>query len=198
MVDMLQRYKPTLHFKIVRWKPPEIDWVKCNTDGASKGNPGESAYDFCVRNCAGDLMYAEAQSIGLTTNMEAEIMAVWKALLFCYSKNYHQVNLKTDSLGVHKMISKEWKISWEEVEKTKEIQFLLNNMQVHVIHIFREANHLGDFIANLAINKENRQQFYSFSNLPVTARRLVNVDKQQILSIRVRTKRINSKQNNNA
>ncbi|KAK4721618.1 hypothetical protein R3W88_011851 [Solanum pinnatisectum] len=64
IVDMLQRYKPTLHYHIVNWKLPEEGRIKCNTDGASKGNPGHSAYEFCMRNNNGDLVYAEGGDIG--------------------------------------------------------------------------------------------------------------------------------------
>ncbi|KAG5612985.1 hypothetical protein H5410_024266 [Solanum commersonii] len=49
-----------------------VGGLKCNTDGASRGNSRESAYSFCVRNQAGNLMYAKACKIGIKTNMEAE------------------------------------------------------------------------------------------------------------------------------
>ncbi|KAK4735964.1 hypothetical protein R3W88_010225 [Solanum pinnatisectum] len=65
---------------------PREGWVTCNTDGASKGNPSQSAYGFCIRNRGGDLIYAEAQSIGEATNMEAEVRAVWEALKYCISE----------------------------------------------------------------------------------------------------------------
>ncbi|KAK4721760.1 hypothetical protein R3W88_011993 [Solanum pinnatisectum] len=71
MVEKLQIYKPTLYFHIVSWKLPEEGWVKCNTDGASRGNPGLSTYGFCIRNSDEDLIYAESQNIGVATNMEA-------------------------------------------------------------------------------------------------------------------------------
>ncbi|KAH0704298.1 hypothetical protein KY290_017150 [Solanum tuberosum] len=63
MVALLQSYKPTLYYDVVNWKPPEMGWIKCNTDGASKGNPRQSSYGFCIRNHTGQLLYAEAQII---------------------------------------------------------------------------------------------------------------------------------------
>jgi len=30
--------------KEVIWSPPHFNWLKCNIDGASNGNPGPSAY----------------------------------------------------------------------------------------------------------------------------------------------------------
>ncbi|KAH0696111.1 hypothetical protein KY285_012930 [Solanum tuberosum] len=50
MAALLQTYKPTLHYHVVNWKSSELGWIKCNTDGVSKGNPGQSSYGFCIRN----------------------------------------------------------------------------------------------------------------------------------------------------
>lgn len=38
VVTVLGNYKPRLYYYIVKWKPPEVGQVKCNTYGASKGN----------------------------------------------------------------------------------------------------------------------------------------------------------------
>ncbi|KAH0698731.1 hypothetical protein KY284_012946 [Solanum tuberosum] len=84
MVALLHTYKPTLYYHVVNWKPPELGWIKCNTDEVSKGNPGQSSYGFCIRNYIGELLYAEAQDIGVTTNMDAESMAIWRALHYCF------------------------------------------------------------------------------------------------------------------
>ncbi|KAH0697743.1 hypothetical protein KY289_015225 [Solanum tuberosum] len=41
LIAKLQNYKPKIYHHSVVWQKPERDKVKCNTDGASKGNPGE-------------------------------------------------------------------------------------------------------------------------------------------------------------
>lgn len=58
MFDLLQGDSSKLFTKVVWWKLPDIGWTKCNTDGASKGNPGTSSYGFCLRDDLGDLIYA--------------------------------------------------------------------------------------------------------------------------------------------
>jgi len=102
MVDNLQNYKATLHYQVVRWMKPQEGWVTCNTDGASKGNPGKSAYVYCIRDKDGDLIYAEARNIGEATNVEAEVIVVWKALQFYFLNDLRQVRLETDSLVLKK------------------------------------------------------------------------------------------------
>lgn len=69
IVEVLNNYIPRLYFCEVVWKPKEEGWITCNTNGASKGNPGHSAYGFCLRNIEGYLLYAKAQSIRLASNM---------------------------------------------------------------------------------------------------------------------------------
>lgn len=174
------------------WKLLEEGWVICNTDGASKRNSGYNAYGFCVRDCEGHLIYTEAQNIGITTNMEAKSFCYMKGLQFCFKHNIHQLKLETDSLSLKNMISRDWKIPWELAERLEEIQKIINLMNVQVKHIFREANQLADFNANTTTDKEDKQQYEHYSQLPSMGRRLVNIDKQQIPSIRVKTNKINN------
>jgi len=76
MITTLSAYKPTLYYRIVCWDKPNPEWVKCNTDGACRENPGQSSYGFSIRNSRGDLIYAEAQIIGEAINMEVEMIYV--------------------------------------------------------------------------------------------------------------------------
>ncbi|XP_070031692.1 uncharacterized protein [Nicotiana tomentosiformis] len=61
-------------------------WYKCNTDGASKGNHGPSSLGFCVRDDEGDVVYASAVDLGVTTHVVAEAKAILQGLEYCTSK----------------------------------------------------------------------------------------------------------------
>ncbi|XP_015160257.1 14.7 kDa ribonuclease H-like protein [Solanum tuberosum] len=150
MFGAMKEYKPKLHYHSVFWGLPQEGGVKCNTDGASRGNPGESAYSFCVRNHEGNLMYAEACKIGIRNNIEAETVAILKALRYCKIKKINKVLIETDSLVVTKMIRNEWKIPWNQVEEIEEIQEIIENIQADITHVFREANQLVDKLVNEA------------------------------------------------
>lgn len=60
VVELISSYRPKLYFLKVKWEVPVNGGLVCNTDGASRGNPGPSAYGFCIRNSEGNLVYAEA------------------------------------------------------------------------------------------------------------------------------------------
>lgn len=55
------KYIPKLYVKKVCWKSTQGAWTIYNTNGASKGNPGEITYGFCMRNKDGELVHAETQ-----------------------------------------------------------------------------------------------------------------------------------------
>lgn len=85
--DMLQRYRPELQISLVSWKPPQAGWVKCSSDGASKGNPGKSYYGFALETIRG-ILSMQNPTMGITTNMVAETMAIKKGLKYCVSQGF--------------------------------------------------------------------------------------------------------------
>lgn len=76
IVEFFTKYRPKLHVLPVAWKLKQDGWITCNTDGASREDLLWSTYGFCLRDAMGNLIYAEAQNINTTTNMEAEAKAM--------------------------------------------------------------------------------------------------------------------------
>lgn len=68
----------------------------------------------------------------------------------------------------------------------EDIHRIMLKLNVHVLHICREANQLSNYVANMTINTTDIQQFWSFNQLPSRTRRLVNSDKQQIPYLRIK------------
>lgn len=68
----MHSHSPKLSYTLVRWLCPNIGGLKCNTDGASRGNVGVSSYGFCHRDWHGDVINVEAGSIGIPTNVITE------------------------------------------------------------------------------------------------------------------------------
>lgn len=87
-----------LHYHLVKWNFSPTGWFKYNIDGASRGNPGESSYAFCIRDSEEDLIYAESKPIGVANNMEAETMAMLKVLREYKSRNISNILIETNSL----------------------------------------------------------------------------------------------------
>ncbi|WMV18780.1 hypothetical protein MTR67_012165 [Solanum verrucosum] len=66
----------------------------------------------------------------------------------------------------------------------------VRTQKVKIKHIFREGNQIADYLANLSINHIEKQEFNSFIDLPTTGKRIINMDKIQTPSIRIRYKKI--------
>ncbi|XP_075095079.1 uncharacterized protein LOC142173397 [Nicotiana tabacum] len=104
MIQYFEGYKPTLTTTRVTWQLPFHGWYKCNTDGASKGNPAPSSLGFCMRDDKGDVVYARAVDLGVTTNVVAEAKAILQGLEYCVEHDLHPLILETDSLVMKKVI----------------------------------------------------------------------------------------------
>ncbi|KAK4384645.1 putative ribonuclease H protein [Sesamum angolense] len=80
-LEIRSSYKPKL--KIVEWTKPEVGWIKINTDGASKGNPGVAGEGGIPRNEEGAVIFAFYEKLGESDNTFAEVFSLFKALQIC-------------------------------------------------------------------------------------------------------------------
>nr|XP_033517447.1 uncharacterized protein LOC117281714 [Nicotiana tomentosiformis] len=96
--------------------------ARCNTDGASKENPGPSSLGFCEKNDVGDLVYTRAVDLGVTTNIVAEAKAILQGLEYCVEHDLHPLILETDYLVLKKVVEGEWDPPWSTVPYVQEIK----------------------------------------------------------------------------
>ncbi|XP_059292528.1 uncharacterized protein LOC132045986 [Lycium ferocissimum] len=96
------------------------------SDGASKGNPGPSAFVFCVRNHEGNLIHAVARRIDDTTCLVAEAKAMYDGIRYCVQKQLILLFLETDSLGLLKFVEGEWDVPW--IICMEEIYLLIHSL----------------------------------------------------------------------
>lgn len=57
----LEAFRPTLHYLPIMWTFPYPYRIKGNSDGASRGNPGEEFLSLLPQGPLGNLIYAEAE-----------------------------------------------------------------------------------------------------------------------------------------
>ncbi|XP_055800831.1 uncharacterized protein LOC129870195 [Solanum dulcamara] len=185
LVHILEEGKARMKVKQVRWNFPPQGWCACNTDGASRGNPGRSAYGFCVRNAQGNLIYAQAGEIGYATNIEAEIVALLEALKYCKQQGLNNIIFQTDSQTIQNILTGDWKPPWIIADWIQQVEEYKRDLDVLFKHTLREANKLADALANYALD-EGPMQCYLFKDLTVHMRRILNSDKSQIPYLRIK------------
>ncbi|XP_060211916.1 uncharacterized protein LOC132639487 [Lycium barbarum] len=180
----LQQLVKTL-YPWLRQVPDE--WPQlCNTDGASRGNPGLSSAAFCIRDEVGNLIYAGARRIADTTNITAESVAILDGIEFCIKNDLVPVMLESDSLSMINIIQGRWEIPWKISMEVNKINFWRNKGQVQFAHILREGNALADFLANLVFDFTGTVNFHSFAELPTSARKILNADKMMMPNFRTK------------
>ncbi|XP_070021738.1 uncharacterized protein [Nicotiana sylvestris] len=173
LLAMMENFTPKLKVTKVMWEFPSAGWLKVNTDGALRGNPGRISIGFCIRNENGDIVKSVGKDIEETTNTVAEAKAMVEALRFCRFQQYSHVWLQTDSMILKKIMDGIWKPPWIISEQVEEMM---------------EGNRLADHLANYALD-HGEIECQQFWHLDAQGRRLVNEDKLQYPSLRVKVDR---------
>ncbi|MCD6107408.1 MAG: ribonuclease HI family protein [Caldisericaceae bacterium] len=93
--------------------------IKIYTDGASRGNPGESAFAFIFTE-KGKVIFLSAEYIGSATNNIAEYMAIISALREAGEKNIDRASLISDSELVISQINGTYKTKATHLKKLNE------------------------------------------------------------------------------
>lgn len=85
------------HEVTIKWEHPWEGWVKVNTDGASKGNPGQAGAGGLIRGDQGALLGMFAENCGIASSTKAELLAVLQGLAYAGNKGYKKIILEVDS-----------------------------------------------------------------------------------------------------
>lgn len=80
------------------------------TDGASRGNPGPSAYGFLISDSRGKILATESGALGKKTNNEAEYHAVINSLQKAASLSARRVVVHSDSELVVRQLRGEYQV----------------------------------------------------------------------------------------
>lgn len=134
------------------------------TDGASRGNPGESSVGFVIKDGDGVIWHQEGVYLGKATNNFAEYMAV-KLALERLIQNFSntlpaQTELRVDSLLIASQLSGIYKIKNKSLKQIYDQIKLLETQVGPIIYkqIPRSENFLADRLANLVLDQKLNAQ----------------------------------------
>ena len=130
--------------------------IHAHTDGASRGNPGESGIGVILRDENGNILFSDGSYIGVATNNVAE----YRALLFCIEKARQlpckKLIVYSDSQLIVRQLRGEYRVRDKNLQKyflranrlLKDSQFIFE-----IKHIEREKNREADLLANAGIDR---------------------------------------------
>jgi ribonuclease HI len=124
------------------------------TDGASRGNPGQSAIGIVIADPSGKIIYELGETIGNATNNEAEYRALLRGLT-CARHFGAEIEIRTDSELLARQLKGSYKIRAENLKPLfAEAQRALKRFKhVTIAIIPRALNRRADALANQALDK---------------------------------------------
>ncbi|CAA7042099.1 unnamed protein product [Microthlaspi erraticum] len=139
--------------RLISWSPPSVGWMKLDTDGASRGNPGAATAGGVLRNGNGQWCGGFALNIGRCTAPLAELWGVYYELCIAWEKQVRRLEVEIDSLMVVGFLT-------IGISDTHPLSFLVHlchgfiskDWEVRFLHVYREANHLADGLATYAFS----------------------------------------------
>lgn len=130
------------------WNPPPEGSLKFNVNGSSIGNPSKSCIGGVLRDSTRRQRGVFSMSVGELRAFEAEVKAVHYALLFCQVNQIHHIIVESDSALVVGWITNKEHRPWKLLNNLISIDMLIEEVDcVGVFHIFRESDHLADYLA---------------------------------------------------
>jgi ribonuclease HI len=123
------------------------------TDGASRGNPGESGLGIVVKKEDGTVLVSRSRYLGRTTNNVAEYQGALLALRRAQELGARRVELRVDSELVANQIKGGYRVkSPNLVSLFSDLKRLAGRFdEFEVTRVARGENRQADKLANLAI-----------------------------------------------
>jgi len=123
------------------------------SDGASQGNPGQSAIGVVIQDEAGKVISRISRRIGHATNNQAEYTAIIAALEEAVKIGAEEVEIRADSELVVKQLNGRYKVKKATLRPLyqKVVQLTGSLSAFTITHVPRAQNREADRLANRAL-----------------------------------------------
>lgn len=129
-----------------------------NTDGGSRGNPGQAAIGVVISQDE-TIIQELKQAIGIATNNEAEYTAVLHSLAWIKERSFElkpaKIVWKLDSKLVVEQLAKHWKIKEPRMQDLAHkcwTELSALSCPYQFVHVPREQNKEADALVNQALD----------------------------------------------
>ncbi|CAN1188105.1 Putative ribonuclease H protein At1g65750 [Linum perenne] len=138
----------------VSWEAGSEDWYTLNTDGSVLGHRGRSAAGGLIRDSSGKCLHAFTMNLGVCTITRAEICGALEGVRRAWEAGYQKLEIQMDSkVAVEILLNASLATSHQFTLEALEFRdWLQRDWMVKVKHVYREANHAADYLANLGHN----------------------------------------------
>jgi len=132
------------------------DLLILNVDGASRGNPGPAAIGVTLKDKNNQIVAEISETIGRTTNNQAEYRAVIAGLKKAQALGAREVVVRSDSELMVRQVTGVYRVKKPELLPLyQEVRRLAGAFAVFKIgNVPREQNREADSLANQALDRE--------------------------------------------
>jgi ribonuclease HI len=106
------KYGNAPRIKEVMWQPHILNWVKCNCDGASLGNPKILSCGAIFRNSDAAFLGAYSFNFGISSSLNGELVGALVAIETTVNKGWSHIWLESDSMRVVMIFSSSKVVPW--------------------------------------------------------------------------------------
>ena len=126
-----------------------------NTDGACRGNPGDSGAGAVILDVDGKEIVTVGEYIGRATNNEAEYHALLLGLRTAHKIGVTELECRVDSQLIAKQINGEFRVKKPELQvlHSQALRLARKFKSFSIQHVRREKNSHADRLANEAIDE---------------------------------------------
>ncbi|KAJ4710481.1 Ribonuclease H protein [Melia azedarach] len=136
----------------VFWLPPTRPFVKVNTDGVSKNNPGAAACGGVFRDFQGEFLGAFTMNLGCRSSLVAEIMGIIQGISYAAKRGWNFIWLESDStLAIDCLSNPNFNPPPCIANDWLNCKASISKMSFQCTHIYREGNKVADIMANLGL-----------------------------------------------
>jgi ribonuclease HI len=131
------------------------------TDGASRGNPGESGIGFVLKDDQGNVMFKDSGYLGTATNNIAEYQALIACLRKVMTTPCRKLVVHSDSELMVRQMQGVYRVRDKVLqEHFRSVHQLLANapFEFSIVHIERALNKEADALANVGIDSKRALQ----------------------------------------
>ncbi|GAU47307.1 hypothetical protein TSUD_283760 [Trifolium subterraneum] len=151
----------------ISWKPPSGNFVKLNTDGASK-DLSRAGCGGIIRGSQGEWLGGFAKGLGSCSAVIAELWGVAEGLSYAKRLGFTAVELNVDSIVVAQAVKSGNSNSPVGLPLVKHIRRVLNSdWEIKVEHAYRESNKCADAMANVGCQLDREIIFYDSCPTPL-------------------------------
>ncbi|KAI4324103.1 hypothetical protein L6164_023667 [Bauhinia variegata] len=141
--------------RIWKWLGPEAGWVKLNSNGTSRDNPGRVGRGALLWDERGHWIAGTSRRLGITTTFTNEKWGLLDRFIVVLDERFRKVIVECDSLVLVQWINNNrigsflTSLLWLRI-----LELLDRHWEVEVIHTMRKGNKSANWLANSRVGRD--------------------------------------------